>query len=142
MVGKLDAFLGFHEAALRVRSQRQQVLASNIANADTPNYHARDIDFKAALQVALNGSQADGNRLSLTDPVHQPERQPGQGDEGPEMVAGVPLLYRRMHQGSVDNNTVDMDVERNQFADNALHYEAGVSIINNQIKNLLAVIQG
>ncbi len=139
MAGKLDQLLGFHEAALRVRSQRQQVLASNIANADTPNYHARDIDFKAALQVALG--QHGENRLSLTDSEHKPEAGIN-GEEGVDMVAGVPLLYRKMHQGSVDNNTVDMDVERNQFADNALRYEAGVSIISNQIKNLLAVITG
>lgn len=141
MAGKLDELLGFHEAALRVRSQRQQVLASNIANADTPNYHARDIDFKAALQVALADSKPGINRLSLTDAEHKPEAGIN-GEDGVEMVAGVPLLYRKMHQGSVDNNTVDMDVERNQFADNALRYEAGVSIISNQIKNLLAVIQG
>ena len=161
MIGKLDEFLGFHEAALRVRSQRQQILASNIANADTPNYHARDIDFKDALRVALGKTGAGVNRLSLTDTEHKPEvgtakgynglsrtdleHRPELGADGSgkiEMVAGVPLLYRKMHQGSVDNNTVDMDVERNQFTDNALRYEAGVSIINNQIKNLLAVIQG
>ncbi|MDL2284685.1 flagellar basal body rod protein FlgB [Oxalobacter sp. OttesenSCG-928-P03] len=137
MAGKLDELLGFHEAALRVRSQRQQVLASNIANADTPNYHARDIDFKSALKAALEGTE-HVNRLALTDTEHKPESV----EEGQELVAGVPLLYRKMHQGSVDNNTVDMDVERNQFMDNALRYEAGVSIISNQIKNLLAVIQG
>lgn len=137
MIGKLDDLLGFHEAALRVRSQRQQVLASNIANADTPNYHARDINFKDALSVALKGSGQE-NKLAMTDPAHRPDL----AVSGQEQVAGVPLLYRKMHQGSVDNNTVDMDVERNQFADNALRYEAGVSIISNQIKNLLAVIQG
>jgi len=160
MAGKLDELLGFHEAALRVRSQRQQILASNIANADTPNYHARDIDFKAALNVALGRTTADAGRLAMTDAVHKPgagigdaghlamtdavhKPGTGAGDESRlEMVGGVPLLYRKMHQGSVDNNTVDMDVERNQFADNALRYEAGISIINNQIKNLLAVIQG
>ena len=141
MTGKLDELLGFHEAALRVRSQRQQVLASNIANADTPNYHARDIDFRAALQVALGQAKPGANELALTDADHQPQAGVN-GGTGVDMVAGVPLLYRKIHQGSVDNNTVDMDVERNQFADNALRYEAGVSIISNQIKNLLAVIAG
>ncbi len=53
MIGKLDQALGFHEAALRLRSERQQVLASNIANADTPNFKARDIDFSQALQNAV-----------------------------------------------------------------------------------------
>ena len=154
MAGKLDDLLGFHEAALKVRSQRQQILASNIANADTPNYHARDIDFKAALKVALQGATKEDAGLSMTDAAHMPGKDadlsmtdathmPGKGaDDKLKTVAGVPLLYRKMHQGSVDNNTVDMDVERNQFADNALRYEAGVSIISNQIKNLLAVIQG
>jgi flagellar basal-body rod protein FlgB len=121
-----------------VRSQRQQIWASNIANADTPNYHARDIDFKTALDAALKAGSPDPNRLSLTDAHHQPEAS----EDGKTLSNGVPLLYRKMHQGSVDNKTVDMDVERNQFADNALRYEASVSIINNQIKNLLAVIQG
>jgi flagellar basal-body rod protein FlgB len=139
LTGKLDGFLGFHESALRVRSSRQQILASNIANADTPNYHARDIDFKSALAAALGSGSRQVNRLGLTDPMHRPEAG-FWGDS--DSVNGVPLLYRTMHQGSVDNNTVDMDVERNQFADNALRYEAGVSIINNQIRNLLAVIQG
>lgn len=151
MFGKLDAMFAFHEAALKIRSERQGVLASNIANADTPNYHARDIDFKEALKKALGQTNAGYNRLVLTDEEHRPEstgnglvtaESLGLRSEETEMVAGVPLLYRKMHQGSIDNNTVDMDIERNHFADNALHYEAGVSIINNQIKNLLAVIQG
>ncbi|MDR1310416.1 MAG: flagellar basal body rod protein FlgB [Burkholderiaceae bacterium] len=140
MSDKLNELLGFQESVLRIRSQRQGVLASNIANADTPNYRARDFDFKAALQLALNAQKANENRLSLTDERHQPEAHPEWATK--EMVAGVPLLYRTLTQGSVDNNTVDMDVERNQFADNALRYEASVSIISNQIKNLIAVIQG
>ena len=141
LTGQLDAFLGFHESALNVRAQRQQILASNIANNDTPNYHARDIDFQDALNVALRGIQPKHNRLHLTNEAHRPESDHINGN-GIAQVAGVDLLYRTIHQGSIDNNTVDMDVERNQFADNALRYEAGVSIINNQIRNLLAVIQG
>ena len=139
LTGQLDGYLGFQESALKVRAQRQQILASNIANNDTPNYHARDIDFKDALNVALHGVFPKQNRLALTNEAHRPESA---HDDRTGLVAGVDLLYRRMHQGSIDNNTVDMDVERNQFADNALRYEAGVSIINNQIRNLLAVIQG
>jgi flagellar basal-body rod protein FlgB len=137
MVGKLDEYLRFNETALSLRAQRQQLLASNIANADTPNYKARDIDFNKALQSAL--SQND------------PARQPGlvktaaahlSGTASDNTIGGQPLLYRTVQQGSVDGNTVDMDVERNQFTDNAIRYEAGLTMISTQIKNLLAAIQG
>lgn len=135
MIGKLDQTLAFHEAALRLRAQRQEVLASNIANADTPNYKARDIDFGQALKSALSGGNAASGQLARTAEAHFAGKVAGS-------VGGVPLLYRGVQQDSVDNNTVDMDVERNQFVDNALRYEASVTLINGQIKNLLAAIQG
>ncbi|MES2934960.1 MAG: flagellar basal body rod protein FlgB [Pseudomonadota bacterium] len=138
MVGKLDDYLRFHETALSLRGQRQQVLASNIANADTPNYKARDIDFANAIQGAMakaSGNASNPSTLKLTAPAHLG----GNAGAGP---TGTPLLYRPMVQGSVDGNTVDMDVERNQFADNAIRYEAGITIISLQIKHMLAAIQG
>ncbi|TFW29917.1 flagellar basal body rod protein FlgB [Massilia arenosa] len=135
MVGKLDDYLRFNEMALSLRGQRQQVLASNIANADTPNYKARDIDFASAMQNALAGSQGG---LATTNAGHlQTGAKPG--DTLPD---GTPLLYRTPAQGAADGNTVDMDVERNQFADNAVRYEAGITMINMQIKGILAAIQG
>ncbi len=134
MIGKLDDALRFHETALSLRAQRQQLLASNIANADTPNYKARDIDFNQALQGALNrGAQAPGE-LVKTAPAHLAAATGS--------IGGAPLLYRTPQQGNVDGNTVDMDVERNQFADNGLRYEAGITLISAQIKSLLAAIQG
>ncbi|MDB5959052.1 MAG: flagellar basal body rod protein FlgB [Massilia sp.] len=136
MVSKLDDYLRFNEAALSLRSQRQQVLASNIANADTPNYKARDIDFASALQGALARTPAAGS-LATTSPQHQQAVASGN-----VLADGTPLLYRQNAQGSADNNTVDMDVERNQFADNAVRYEAGITMINHQIRNLMAAIQG
>jgi flagellar basal-body rod protein FlgB len=136
MIGKLDEALGFHQTALSLRAQRQQVLASNIANADTPHYKARDIDFAKALQGALAKSDASGGGLAKTAKGHV------DGSKAAKVIGGAPLLYRTVQQGSVDGNTVDMDVERNQFLDNALRYEAGVSIIGQQIKNLLAAVQG
>jgi flagellar basal-body rod protein FlgB len=136
MVSKLDDYLRFNEAALSLRSQRQQVLASNIANADTPNYKARDIDFASALQGALSKTSAAGS-LAVTSPQHQQAVASGNA-----LADGTPLLYRQNAQGSADNNTVDMDVERNQFADNAVRYEAGITMINHQIRNLMAAIQG
>ncbi|QGZ39261.1 flagellar basal-body rod protein FlgB [Pseudoduganella flava] len=137
MLGKLDNHLRFNELALSLRSTRQSVLASNIANADTPNYKARDIDFTSALQAALSNTAQTGT-LKTTAAKHFPT--PPQ--DGSTLPDGTPLLYRGVVQGAVDGNTVDMDVERNQFADNALRYEAGVTFINSQIKGLLTAIQG
>jgi flagellar basal-body rod protein FlgB len=137
MLGKLDNHLRFNELALSLRSTRQSVLASNIANADTPNYKARDIDFTSALQAALSNTAQTGT-LKTTAAKHFPA--PPQ--DGSTLPDGTPLLYRGVVQGAVDGNTVDMDVERNQFADNALRYEAGVTFINSQIKGLLTAIQG
>lgn len=139
MVGKLDDYLRFNEAALNLRSQRQTVLASNIANGDTPNYKARDIDFTSALRSALDKASPSANAtLKTTANQHYPN--PPQ--DGTGMADGTPLLYRGVVQGAVDGNTVDMDVERNQFADNAIRYEAGITAINAQIKSMMAAIQG
>jgi len=142
MIGKLDDYLRFNETALSLRSQRQELLASNIANADTPNYKARDIDFSNALQGALSRSargatQAQG-QLATTSQAHMAN---GAAD-GKALADGTPVLYRSVNQGAVDGNTVDMDTERAQFADNGLRYEAGITMINQQIHNLLAAIQG
>ncbi|MGJ7914652.1 flagellar basal body rod protein FlgB [Massilia sp. LXY-6] len=142
MIGKLDDYLRFNETALSLRSQRQELLASNIANADTPNYKARDIDFSNALQGALmkpmgRATQPQGS-LATTAQAHIAN---GPLD-GKTLADGTPVLYRNVAQGAVDGNTVDMDTERTQFADNALRYEAGITMINHQIRNLLAAIQG
>lgn len=139
MLNKLDAALSFHQNALRVRSQRQEIIAANIANADTPNYKARDIDFKSAMQNALGqnaqaGSTANG--LSKTSDLHL-NATPSNNSAGPNEP-----LFRPIIQGSVDGNSVDMDVERNQFVDNGLRYEASLNMINGQIKKMLTAIQG
>jgi flagellar basal-body rod protein FlgB len=135
MLNRLDDLLNFHQQALHIREQRQQVLASNIANADTPNYKARDLDFKAALQGALQGTGAAGGvTMATTEPGHLAGK--------PGMAADANLLYRNPAQGSVDGNTVDMDAERAAFADNAVHYEFNLTRISQQIKSMLSVIQG
>lgn len=135
MLNRLDDMLNFHTQALRIRDQRQQVLASNIANADTPNYKARDLDFKAALQGALQATPAAGSAtLATTAPGHLAAK--------PGLAADAGLLYRTPAQGSVDGNTVDMDAERAAFADNTVHYEFNLTRISQQIKGLLAAIQG
>lgn len=137
MIGKLDQAMQFNEAALSLRGQRQQIIASNIANADTPNYKARDIDFSKALQGAM--SRAAGGpsaSLATTSSAHLN----ASGSAGSGVTA--PLMYRTPQQASIDGNTVEMDNERNQFADNAIRYEAGLTLISGQIKGMLAAIQG
>jgi flagellar basal-body rod protein FlgB len=137
MIGKLDDYLRFNETALSLRAQRQEVLASNIANADTPNYKARDIDFASALQSAVSKGGQSGGALAATASGHY---QNGAAD-GKALADGTPVLYRSVTQGAVDGNTVEMDTERTQFADNALRYEAGISMINHQIRELMSAIQ-
>ncbi|MES3025528.1 MAG: flagellar basal body rod protein FlgB [Pseudomonadota bacterium] len=137
-MSKIDDYMRFNEVALSLRSQRQQVLASNIANADTPNFKARDIDFASALQGAIARSTAPAGVPGATGAAHFK----GVAKNADTLPDGTALLYRTPAQGSVDGNTVDMDVERNQFADNALRYEAGITMINMQIRGLMAAIQG
>ncbi len=133
MTSKLDDVLRFHQTALNLRAYRQQLLAGNIANADTPNFKARDIDFSSALQGALS-SRSGNPGLTRTSPRHL-----GSSTENP---AGAQVLYRTPHQPSLDGNTVDMDVERAQFADNAIRYEASLAFIGGRIKTMLTAIQG
>lgn len=142
MIGKLDQALGFHETALRIRAQRHELIAANIANADTPNFKAKDIDFAGAFRQALAGSNYSaqaGAALQQTSPAHMAaQAQPDVQHTGhPSRVQ-----YRSMIQGSVDGNTVDMDVERNQFADNVVRYEASLVMLNGQLKKLMSAIQG
>ncbi|MGC2166159.1 MAG: flagellar basal body rod protein FlgB [Gallionella sp.] len=134
MVNKLDEALRFQQTALSLRAARQELLASNIANADTPNYKAKDVDFASALQNALGG-QAAGLPVARTAPAHL------EGSAGMS-VLGAPVMYRKPVQPSADGNTVDMDVERAQFADNALRYEASVKFVSEKLKSILAAIQG
>lgn len=138
MGNQLDSALSFHQTALRVRAQRQELIAANIANADTPHYKARDIDFKDAMISAMSGTpQEAAFGTAKTNAQHLDGVPAASGGWKP----GEPL-FRPIIQGSVDGNTVDMDVERNQFTDNAIRYEASLTMINGQIKKMLAAIQG
>lgn len=136
MTNQIDSTLQFHAEALKLRAQRQQLLASNIANADTPGYKARDMDFRKAMQDVIAKSPS-GAPLARTASAHLLPLQ-GQGAAG----SAQPVLYRTAVQPSLDGNTVDMDVERAQFAMNAIHYEANLMFLNSQLKSLLSAIQG
>lgn len=132
MVSKIDNAFSFQQQALGLRAQRQQVLAANIANADTPNYKARDFDFSAVLKDAVAGRASGNLQLANTSSGHLQ----GSGEGGPAR-----LMYRGETQSSVDGNTVNMDVERAQFAENAIQYEAGITFISGQLKTLMSAIQ-
>ena len=132
MAGKLDEVLGFYENSLRLRVQRQQVLASNIANADTPHYKARDFDFAQVLQARLKAS-GSATALAQSSPAHLGGAASGALPE---------TQLRSASQNSLDGNTVDLDLERAAFAENALRYEASVTLANAQIKGLMIVLQG
>lgn len=142
MLGKLDEHMRFNETALSLRAQRQQLLASNIANADTPNYKARDIDFASALKNAVAQKAGAASAPAAVMAKTQAGHLGNTGTSADFLPNGTPIQYRIAAQGSADNNTVDMDVERNQFADNALRYEAAVTFINSQIRGMITAIQG
>ncbi|HEV7856319.1 MAG TPA: flagellar basal body rod protein FlgB [Herminiimonas sp.] len=148
MLGKLDDMMRFQETALNLREQRQQLLASNIANADTPNFKARDIDFNKALQGALARGGSGSNTTSSTstaaagDLTKTTFTHLSSNSTSSATIDGAPLLYANPQQGSIDGNTVDMDVQRNQFTDNAMRYEASLTFISSKIKGMLTAIQG
>lgn len=135
MIDRIDHEIGFQRTALNLRSHRQELLASNIANADTPNYKARDIDFKSALNAALSGKSEGALAMARTQAGHLP----GAGDTSPY---GAAVRYRSEFQGAVDGNTVNMDIERAAFAENALQTEAMLTFISSRFKNLASAIQG
>ena len=134
MVSKLDQAFNFHQKVMTLRTERQQLIASNIANADTPHYKARDMDFSKSLQSALAGRGAvnGGLPLARTTTGHLP---------GVVSAPSSELLYRNEYQSAVDGNTVEMDVERANFADNAIRYEAGVNFVTSRFKGLLDAMQ-
>lgn len=114
--------------AINLRSQRHSVLASNIANADTPQYKARDFDFSAAMKNAIAGRSEGGSVvLAKTATGHMS----GLGGQ-----AFASLKFRQETQSAVDGNTVDMDVERTQIAENALHYQVLTQLIGDKFKGM------
>lgn len=132
MSGSIDHLFDSHTHALKLRSFRQQLLASNIANADTPHYKAVDIDFAAEMRRAIAGAAAAGI-LTTTHPRHLT----GSGTN----PFSAQILYRTDVQGNIDGNTVDMDRERAQFAENALRYEAILRVLNTEIQHLKAALR-
>lgn len=142
-MNKLDALLDFNATALRVRSMRQEILAANIANADTPNYKARDIDFASVLKKTLEnkaaaGSAAPGANATVDLAVSNQKHIPGKSGAGG--INEADLLYRPLVQGTVDGNSVNGEVERTAFVENALQYEANIMMLNASIKAMNAAL--
>jgi len=124
-----DQALGIHPQALTLRSRRAEVLAQNLANADTPHYRARDIDFRAVL------ADAGGvTRLRATHPGHIDDGMPGSGD--------IDLMYRQPTQPSLDQNTVDVAAERARFVDNSLRYQASLRFLDGRLSGIKSALRG
>lgn len=136
MLNKMTERLDFQSEALLLRAERQRAIASNIANADTPGYVARDFNFREALMAASSGPQAM-TQASNTAAGHIPLQAQMSGE-----ALKAKLGYAVNSQPSLDNNTVDLDRERANFVDNAVRYEATLRFINGQSKTMLSAIQG
>lgn len=139
MIDQLANAFDFSQQALALRQERQEVLASNIANADTPNYLARDFHFGSELEKALERGRrqsAEGLGLQRTSARHIAGQAPPLRSPLEEM-----LLYRIPAQPSLDGNTVEMEQERTQFLDNAVRYQAGLTLTGGRIQGLKSAMQ-
>ena len=136
MLDKMTDQLGFHAKALVLRAERQRTLASNIANADTPGYQARDFNFSDAMGQAMQGgamprvadARTHGKHLALSSTS--------------SFSGSQSMGYSVQSQPNLDGSTVDLDRERANFVDNAVRYEATLRFINGQAKTMLSAIQG
>ncbi|MDQ2077334.1 flagellar basal body rod protein FlgB [Marinimicrobium sp. ABcell2] len=132
MAISFESALGIHESALKLRGKRAEVLANNLANADTPNFKARDLDFR---QVLANESGANSSfTMRATNARHLSLGASGQ--TGPE------VLYRTPHQPSIDGNTVEEQVEHSEYMKNALQLQASFTFLNSRFKGLMSALRG
>lgn len=127
-------YSGIFESALHLRSKRSEILAGNLANADTPNYKARDFDFQAALNVNMDGVSLSGGHMRMTHDKHFTA-----GDGG---IAGAPMQYRTPTQPSIDGNTVEEQVEHAEYMKNTLEFQAAFTLLNSKFKGLSSAIKG
>ncbi|KGM08181.1 Flagellar basal-body rod protein FlgB [Methylophaga thiooxydans] len=128
-----DAALGLHADALKVRSQRAELLATNLANADTPNFKAQDIDFQAALNNAV--SKEPSAQVTMTHKNHMAMNTNSNG-----LI--TPVQYRIAMQDSLDGNTVDEQVEQAQFMQNSIQYQASLEFLGGKFKGITKALRG
>ena len=129
-----DKALGIHEKALGFRAQRAEVLANNITNADTPNYKARDMDFSSVLAAESDKQQNGRFALDRTNTRHIDAQGLAMGDDA--------LKYRTPTQPSVDQNTVDAQVEQANYTENAIGFQASFTLLNSKLKGLVSALRG
>lgn len=132
MAISLDNIFGVHEAALKLRAKRTEVLASNLANADTPNYKAKDIDFQAAMKKATGASS--GGALKTTHKGHISSDSLGGFDAS--------IKFRIPTQPSLDGNTVETHIEQAAFAKSAVEYQATLRFFEGRSKGIINAIKG
>lgn len=132
MAINFDKALGIHEQALGFRAQRAQVLANNIANADTPNFKARDLEFSAVLASQTTGARAPG--LERTHVQHIAADGVSLSDEA--------LAYTTPSAPSLDQNTVDLQVEQGKYAENSVKFQASFTLLNSKFKGLVSALRG
>ncbi len=125
MTNPISSYLGVHGAALPLREQRMQLIASNLTNADTPNFKAKDIDFQAVLEAAASNTASGGA-----------ERSPN------SLPLNAQIFERQGLQPSLDGNTVDADTERAAYGRAALEYRASLSFIESKVRTMLTAITG
>lgn len=136
MAMSFDKALGLHEAVLKLRVERASVLSSNLANVDTPNYKARDLDFHAVLNQQLHTQELNNQqgRMISTNEGHQ-----GNGGVGrPESD----FFYRTPSQPSVDGNTVDESIEHAEYSKNSMEFQIAFTLLNSKFKGLSKAIKG
>ncbi|MDO6564525.1 flagellar basal body rod protein FlgB [Amphritea sp. 1_MG-2023] len=132
MAISFDKALGIHEQAVNVRVKRAEILANNIANSDTPNYQARDIDFESVLQGVQGGQQ----------PLTMSRTSEGHSSGLINADFASELMYRIPSQPSVDGNTVDVQAEMARYTENAIDYQASFQFLNNKFTGLSSAIKG
>ncbi|HRH77675.1 MAG TPA: flagellar basal body rod protein FlgB [Cellvibrionaceae bacterium] len=125
--------IGVYESALKLRAARAEILAGNLANADTPGYQAKDFNFAEALKHQM-ASTPSGNELALTQPLHQ------EGMEG--LGGGMDVQFRTPTQPSLDGNTVEEQVEHAEFMQNSLEYQTSFTLLNSRFRGLMSAIKG
>ena len=139
----IESYLGVHTAALKLREQRTELLANNLANADTPGFKARDLDFRSALEAATSPGNAPGT-LRRTD--HGTTLATGGSTAGATGAAtggtDAFLKYRTPLAPSLDGNTVDTQLEQAAFAENAVRYQATLTFLNSKFRGLMSAITG
>ena len=140
----LDNYLGIHTQALTLEAKRNELLAANLANVDTPNYKARDIDFKTALSAASGNSATTGSpglTLQQTNASQQASAVDAAAGTGNSPDASL-VRYRVPMAPSLDGNTVDEQLEQSAFAENVVRYQATLTFLNNALRGLMTAITG